>query len=118
MPMMPTPMMPHSVDVVHRDAEGLRGRVSPRADGAHGGDVVAGDRLRGRRDQRLHFLVLVGRDAVDRLRLEARPSSRCGAEPDSSTCSAGAVPELVRIDRDRGFGCRPKRARSAGLRGR
>ena len=52
-----------------RDAEGLRCRFAARR-GAHRGDVIAGDRLGGRRDQRLHFLVLVRRNAIDGLGLE------------------------------------------------
>ncbi len=74
-PMMPTPAMPHIVDVVTVT------RKSVEADLAAGGGsdrrhVIAGDRLVGRRDQRLHFLVFVRRNAVDRFRIKGRPSSR------------------------------------------
>src|SRR5262249_47851615 len=38
--------------------------------GANGGHIVAGDRLFRRRDQGLHFLIVVRRDSLDRLRVE------------------------------------------------
>ena len=67
--MMPTPAMPHIVEVVTVDAERAGRRFTARR-GAQRRHIVAGDRLLGRRDQRLHFLVVVRRDAVDGLRIE------------------------------------------------
>src|SRR5262249_17024393 len=53
-----------------RNAEGLRGRLTART-GAHRGHVIAGHRLGGWRDERLHLFGFVGGDAIDGLRLEA-----------------------------------------------
>ena len=66
----------------------------PRAAARKRGDVVAGDRLVGRRDQRLHFLVFVRRDAVDVLgsKLIFQP---LGAGTRQFDLVAGAVPVLV-----------------------
>ena len=82
-PMMPTPAIPHIVDVVTVTRKSVEAELAAGSRG-YRRHIVAGDRLVGRRDLRLHFLVRVGRNALDRVRIKGDlpPARRRAAEFD------------------------------------
>ena len=109
--------MPHMRRGRDRDAEGLRGRFAARC-GAQRRDVVAGDRLGGRRDQRLHFLVLVRRDACRRSWARNSTFQPLGAGARQLDLLGRRGAGIGEHDRDRGLdagrGARAEQAFAAG----
>src|SRR5437016_1556587 len=81
-----------------RNTEGLRCRFTTRV-GAHGGDIIAGHGLGGRRHEGLYLLGFVGGDAIDGLRLEAHLPAR-GSRPRQLNLLRRRGTRIAQDDRD------------------
>ena len=108
-PMMPTPAMPHMVEVPTVTRNWVDAVLAARR-GAQRRHVVAGQRLVGRRDPRLHLGILAGIDLVDGLgfELDLPAGRRRAGQLDRIGRRAAGIGD---DDRDRGSAYRLRRGR-------